>query len=120
MAEPMPTTGPFDHVEAMVRAAGGYVHASGDLRPRVLETARMERRSRRAKRWIVGAAAAVVALAVTFAALLARQPRPSSNQPAEYVRAGMAGGGASTWRLVDLFTSLREKQAEAIAPSAAE
>jgi hypothetical protein len=30
----------------------------------------------------------------------------------------MAGGGAaSTWRLVDLFTSLREQQAEAIAPA---
>lgn len=117
MAERMKTSGPFDDLERMVRAAGSYGRASDDLRPRVLETARMERRGRRAKRWIMAAAAAVVVLAFTTASLLARQ-QGASNRSAEYVQAGMAGGGAaSTWRLVDLFTSLREQQAEAIAPA---
>lgn len=44
---------PYDamsEVEAMVRAAGHYVCASDDLRPRVLETARIERGEQRAQR----------------------------------------------------------------------
>lgn len=102
----------------MVRAAGTYVRASNDMRPRVLETARIERRQRRGKRWIVASAVAAAIVMVATASLLARQDFGGANRPAAYVEAGMAGGGyASTWRLADLFAALREKQSEAIAPS---
>jgi hypothetical protein len=37
----------LDDIEALVRAAGGYVQASSDLRPRVLEQARQQRDDRR-------------------------------------------------------------------------
>ena len=40
-------------VEAMLLAAGGYVRASDDLRPRVLEGARLQRRELRARRLTV-------------------------------------------------------------------
>src|SRR5215217_1007222 len=54
-------------VEAIVRSAGNYVHASKDLRPRVLETARLTNGERRARRCIrqVALAAALLTWVVT-------------------------------------------------------
>lgn len=120
MAERMPGSSPFENVEALVLSAGSYVRASSDLRPRVLETARIERRQRRGKRWVVVAAAAALLLMLASASLLARRGFGGANRPAAYIEAGMAGGHHSTWRLADLFAALREKQSEAITPTPAE
>ena len=61
-------------VEAMLLAAGDYVRASDDLRPRVLEAARLQRRELRARRMIRRAAVAVVLLAA-FTASVAHQAK---------------------------------------------
>jgi hypothetical protein len=58
----------FDEVEAMVQAAGDYVGASDDLRPRVLESARMRCGEQRARRRLCRVAFTVVFLSVFTAA----------------------------------------------------
>jgi hypothetical protein len=113
----------FDEVEQAVRAAASYVRASEDLRPRVLESARVERGERRARRWIGQAAAFVVVLATLTAVI-----RPTLDSSAFYqsnwlfagsdaifshAGAKTAHGGDLAWGLVDSFTELRRRQADA-------
>jgi hypothetical protein len=114
-------------VEAMLLAAGGYVRPSDDLRPRVLETARLQRRELRARRLIRRAAAAVVLLAV-FTASVAHQATSRSaggkfdlmaaDSQAMHDRAAMraASAGGISWGLVDAFSELKQEQSEAIRP----
>jgi hypothetical protein len=111
-------------LEAMVRAAGGYVRASDDLRPRILETARAQQGEQRARRWI-RRIAVCVALAAVFAASgdhllavagigreLALNP---SNSQAMHSQAEKytASGGDIGWGLVKAFTELRHRQSAA-------
>ena len=103
-------------VEAMIRAAGEYVRASDDLRPRVLEAARLQYRERRARRWIRHAAVLV---------LLWRLPRPPAGRdsdggkvPSDRHRGGRrlrrilcthrrsprTRSGDGDWRMIEAFT----------------
>ena len=111
---------PMVELEAMVRAAGQYVQASDDLRPRVLETARTQRGEQRAQRWIRRLACCVVLLTGMTASVgdrgelnggsqrfaLAVDPffQPASNTSAVRVDAG--------WGVVEAFTELRRQQSE--------
>jgi hypothetical protein len=113
---------PIDDVEALVRAAGGYVQPSRDLRPRILETARLERGERRARRWIRHAAASFVLLAVLtlpngrgfatagshYSAMLA-----SVDANAIFSRAESKVDRSRdfSWGMVEAFTDLRHHQA---------
>ncbi len=54
----------FAPIEAMVRAAGGYMRLSDDLRPSTLEAARDSHSKRRWSYRLAGVAAAVMLLAV--------------------------------------------------------
>jgi hypothetical protein len=114
-------------IEALIGAAGGYVLPSDDLRPRVLETARTERRERHARRTIRRLAACVV-LAAIGAGAVGQHLRTSAAQSrlnelgadsqTMHDRAARraAGAGGFSWGLVDAFSELREDQSEAISP----
>ena len=114
---------PVDDVEAMVRAAGQYVRASDDLRPRVLEAARSQHGEQRAKRCMQHVAMFVLLLAFFHVAnghgSDDGQTRPNgmlvaagfheafSPTPAVSIRSG-----DGDWRMIDAFTKLRRQQAQ--------
>src|SRR5262245_58913900 len=62
-------------IESLIRAAGGYVGASDDLRPRVLEAARLQRHERRAQRWLRRSAVAVLLIAMVGSVLRPEEVR---------------------------------------------
>lgn len=113
---------------AMVRAAGGYVRPSDNLRPRTLEAAREYRAVVRRRRRLasVGLAAATLWWAATMrpggesetkvpplATADVWQLGESAQQQAAQAAAG------PTWALADVFGALRLRQSELIAPPAA-
>lgn len=113
----------MDDVEALVRAAGGYVGASEDLRPRVLEAARMQCAERRTQSCLRRVALFVVLLAVFTTAF---QPEQVASPLSGYGQAMMANfdewivpaanatprNGDADWRILDAFTKLRRQQAQ--------
>jgi hypothetical protein len=114
---------PGDDLEAMVRAAGHYVRASDDLRPRVLEAVRAQRGERRARRWIARSAAAVIALMLLSAYAVAWLQSQDGldefsltevERQQAVVQGGMAEGGG--WPIVKAFADLRQRQTEVLAP----
>jgi hypothetical protein len=114
---------PLDDVEAMVRAAGQYVRASDDLRPRVLEAARLQYGEQRARFCIRHLAVFVLLLAFLHVAewhgFDDRESRPNGMlvaagfhevlypMPAASIRSG-----DGDWRMIDAFTKLRRQQAQ--------
>jgi hypothetical protein len=109
----------------MLRAAGGYVQASEDLRPRVLEAARAQRGEQRVLRLIRRTAVCVALAALSGGSagqLLAvagvgRQLALSSvSSQAIHSRAERyAGSGEDLgWGLVKAFTELRHRQSAAL------
>jgi hypothetical protein len=103
-------------LESLIRAAGDYVHPTGDLRPRTLETARLRCRQQRR--------ASGIAVAALFLAVLIpsgnRQPHlapfgrlsvsAASQSPGQVSDA--LGRETGDWALVEIFTQLRRQQAE--------
>jgi len=113
----------FNEIEAIVRSAGNYVRVSNDLRPRVLERARLTNGERRTRRCIrdVGLVAAFVIWSVTvsigrletednLSRLSLITATPCATAPSE-VR---AGNDEAAWTLVDGFKELRTRQAAAL------
>jgi hypothetical protein len=113
---------PMPEVEALVRSARDYVHASEDLRPRVLESARIERGEQRARRLIrqfclalvlwglcgtSGLRHSEIALAHQTARSMSATDRIHLRAEAKAADTGDYGSG-----LVDAFLELREHQAE--------
>ncbi len=116
---------PFDDVEAMVRAAGQYVGVSDDLRPRVLEAARLCCGEQRAQRCIRQVAVFVLLLAFFTAMgreeLDDRQPRLSGllvaagfDELFSPVASRTTRSGDGDWRMIDAFTELRRQQAQVL------
>jgi hypothetical protein len=115
---------PCDDVEAMVRAAGGYIRASDDLRPRVLEAARLQHGEQRVQRCSRHLAAFVLLLAVFIATdwqgLDDRRLRPTGAMAAaidEVLTSAPAvtdRSGDGDWRMIDAFTKLRRQQAQVL------
>jgi hypothetical protein len=114
---------PDGEIEAMVRAAGQYVRASDDLRPRVLETARAQCGERRAQRCIRHVALFVV-LAAVFT-LSDGRGLDSASAPQRYpwhsgvanglllrAEANFADGDDRGWGMVEAFSELRREQAK--------
>jgi hypothetical protein len=113
----------FDDVEAMVRCAGQYVRSSDDLRPRVLEAARLEHREQRAIRRIRYATLLVLLLAFVHISEWQGFDSPSSLSSSMLAAAGFpeafspqpaasSRSGDGDWRMVDAFTELRRQQAQ--------
>ncbi len=112
-----PSDEPWEEVEAMVRAAGQYVAASDDLRPRVLETARTECGEQRAQRIIRQAAIAVVLTAMlTLSGDRGLDSVGASRQLADSqsIFSRAASSGDAGWGMVDAFRELRHEQAKAL------
>ncbi len=114
----------FGEIEEMVRAAGGYLEVSGDLRPRTLEEARDESRESSTRFWI-----AVLALAVVFLAMSSGKLGGglSSTSPfkasvsancdqlyAVALRKAAQANVDPSWSLVDAFRELRQRQSSLI------
>jgi hypothetical protein len=116
---------PLREVEAMVRAAGHYVRASDDLRPRVLEAARTQHGEQRAQRFIRRVAVFCVLLAA-FTSLGPSRLTVDKSRPSELLAAAgfdrlwmspEAAGvrrGDGDWRMIDAFTELRRQQARVL------
>lgn len=123
MTSSHPWDNSMDDVEALVRAAGGYVGASEDLRPRVLEAARMQCAERRTQSCLRRVALFVVLLAVFTTAF---QPEQVASPLSGYGQAMIANfdewivpaanatprNGDADWRILDAFTKLRRQQAQ--------
>lgn len=111
---------PIDDIEALIRSAKDYVHASDDLRPRILEAARSQRGEQRALGYLRQAA---IVLAIFGLLTMARQGTADHAEPAllaavsaESLLSAAAADG--NWGLVDSFTELRQRQAELLGTSA--
>lgn len=124
MAEWLESNDDAGDVESLILAAGGYVRASDDLRPRVLEAARLQRHERRAQRWLRRAAAVVLLLATAGATLREGDP-PQVRPIGIFLAAGFdeffvptavasAHSADGDWRMSDAFTELRRQQAEVL------
>lgn len=114
----------FAPVEALVRAAGRYVRASDDLRPRTLEAARHATSWRRWNRSLGSLAVAAVLLAICNVPgrfiPAARETTPATAtvmQEFELRQQAAKGMGFSfnpSWAWVEAFFALRDQQAEMI------
>ena len=117
---------PDNDLERLVRAAGHYVQASSDLRPRVIESARAECGQRRLRRRLLQVA--IVLICVGLLAASTRQFRNSTHTSRDAWLMGAFPHGGSVWQssgrpadalgweTVDAFTEVRRRQAEAIRP----
>jgi hypothetical protein len=111
-----------DGVEAMIRAAGQYVRPTDDLRPRVLEAARLQCGERSAKRRICHISLFILLLTFFTAAdqgLDIRQSRRTGMLAAagfdkliSPAAAATPRSGDGDWRMIDAFTELRRQQAQ--------
>jgi hypothetical protein len=114
---------PAVDVEAMVRSAGRYIGVSEDLRPRVLEAARLQSGEHKARRRLRRLTLSIVLLAlftITARNELAIDPsQPNSlliaagfNELYAPSAAPAARNGDGDWRMIDAFTELRRQQAQ--------
>jgi hypothetical protein len=113
----------LEGVEAMVRAAGEYVRASDDLRPRVVEGARLRCSEQWAQRCIRRVVMCIVLLVCFTAAdqehfesrgsystaILAASGFNDLDAP---LNVGSLRTGDGDWRMLDAFTELRRQQAQ--------
>ena len=114
---------PLSDIEAMVRSAGNYVQVSKDLRPRVMDAARLTSGERRVRRYIQRAAlfAAVLTWWVTASVnrldmrvdLRDLSLATAGAYPISSSRIGSTAGDAA-WVLVDAYTDLRGRQADVL------
>jgi len=112
---------PMRETEALIRSAAKYVRVSPDLRPRVVEAAQLdrgERRARRIIRQIVVAAAIVVSSVISTIGRMSA-PHVNQEQPTTAARAfpiptRVTGSVGEDWTLVEIFTELRDKQADVL------
>ena len=111
---------PLDEVEALIRSAGGYVRASDDLRPRVLENARLQCGERRMRRRFWQAAAVVLLCGMITSSVL-HQPENAiaiDAQSAGWTNPMLTSLEAAarssdpSWQTVESFTQLRLRQAQ--------
>jgi hypothetical protein len=100
--------GPLDDLEALVRTAQDYVHASDDLRPRVLEAARSQREQQLTLGYLQHAAVVLVVLGALASALYGGATGTADSAKLADTSPNIPDGN---WGLVDSFTELRRRQA---------
>ena len=113
----------LSEIEAIVRSAANYVQVSKDLRPRVLDSARLTNGERRVRRHIHQAAliAAILTWCVTASVnrldmrddLRELSLATASSYPISNNRISI-GAGDAAWVLVDAYTELRGRQADVL------
>jgi hypothetical protein len=109
----------LDEIEALVRSAGNYVWPSEDLRPCVLEAARVVRSEERARLRVLQMAACALMVGLFAVATFRHHESPTSHSPEgdQAIRLlsqapTATHSGDSAWVMVDSFTDLRRRQAE--------
>ncbi len=109
----------FGEVEALLRSAADYVQVSRDLRPRVLDAARLNSGERRIRRYIYkGALTAALLIWCVTASISKLDFRDdlrslSLATTSPVAASGISGGaGDGSWRLVEAYTELRVRQAD--------
>ena len=115
----------LNDIEALVRSARDYVLPSEDLRPRVLESARVMRGERRAQRWIGHLAICALLLGMFAAATGQQSEAVATRESGATLRASRLfwspqptlRASDATWGMVDSFTELRRRQAELLRPA---
>jgi hypothetical protein len=111
-------------MESLVRAAGDYVRPSDDLRPRVLEKARVVRKERQAQRWTLHLAACAL-VGGLLAVALQSPPAVATRETAAaaigyrllWTTQPPIGASDASWSMVDSYTELRRRQAELLRPA---
>ena len=118
MIEPRDLSSPLGEVEALIRSAGEYVRASDDLRPRVLENARLQCRERQMRRRFWQAAAVAVFCGLITSSLLRQAEGTAKAQTAAWSNPMLTSVEAAarssdpSWQMVESFTQLRLRQAQ--------
>jgi hypothetical protein len=112
----------WEDIELLVRRAGGYVSPSEDLRPRVLEAARLQRAEQRGQSCLrqVAAFIALLTLFTTIyrpeessTSLVAFEQSVSFDQESGEMQSAVSPRtGDGDWRMIDAFTKLRRQQAQ--------
>ncbi len=109
---------PLEEIEALVRLAGDYVQPSDDLRPSVLEAARVATNEKRAQRRIARLAAVFLLVTVGVASMaggrssdLVGYREHSWNGSLRAPVQSASENNRSGWEMVDSFTELRRQQA---------
>jgi hypothetical protein len=112
----------WEDIELLVRRAGGYVRPSEDLRPRVLEAARLQRIEQQSQSCLRQVAVFIALL--TFFTTIYRpekgltsvatieQSVPYDRESGEMPLAASPRAGDGDWRMIDAFTKLRRQQAQ--------
>ncbi len=110
----------FGDIEEMVRAAGGYLEVSDDLRPRTIEEARADSRETSTRSWITVLAMVVVFLAMSAGNLRGRLASTSLLEAsvsancdqlhAVALRKATEANVDPSWSLVDAYSELRQRQ----------
>jgi hypothetical protein len=98
-----------NEIEALLRSAGEYVRPSDDLRPAVLEQARVARAEWRAQSWVW-----YVALSIAVCVVLASQVRvePATDFEVQPAPASVSQRDENPgWYTVDGFSAVRRRQA---------
>ena len=110
---------PPSELEALIHAAQNFVEPSDDLRPRVLEAAREERKQLYTRQRLGKAAALVIALGM-FLAMIRQELQsqspdfagPSrSASPLAISPTAALSPNDSAWEMVESLTELRKRQA---------
>jgi len=105
-------------LESIVRAAGGYIRPTDDLRPSTLEAARDACRQRRISRRFGGLAILVVLLAATgipeflFSSQRGKAFVRSSELHRRAAQNAVERGVGTNWALYEVFSELRREQAD--------
>ena len=114
MNEPIHDREDWSDVELLIRAAGSYVRASEELRPRVLDAARVESGERKAQGRIWHVAIAIGLLGTMVVVAGDRVPvTPTFSHGLLRANPELrpADGGTAGWSIVEAFTDLRRRQA---------
>jgi hypothetical protein len=119
VTESLDSTFEHESIEALIRSAKNYVRASDDLRPQVLETARVRRRDFQFKWRLWLAAVMVSSCGWLMASVLRKQDVESGPTFPTVTSAGQLVVGVevaapstdTSWQIVESFTQLRLKQA---------
>jgi hypothetical protein len=114
---------PLDDIEALVRSAGNYVQVSKDLRPRVLDAARLTTGERQIRRYIRQAALMAALLTWCVTASVNRLDMRDDLRELTFSSTNVYpvsntqisnGAGNAAWSLVDAYTELRSRQADVL------
>ena len=120
MAEDDAAHADLGDIEEIIRAAGGYLEVSDDLRPRTLEEARYRGRETSNRSWIAIVAVVIVFLTIYAGRVASSSPLKgvvSSGGDQLYAAAGQKTAQASVdpnSTLADALSELRQRQVSLI------